>query len=238
MSRSCPANAIVAFAVASVVATLTACATPRMPHFATSSAASASASTLDLAALLRDGEVSVKNRAASLERDGDRVVLRLDERPGAGVLWLPVPEFEEGIIEADLRGRDLVQRSFVGLAFGGADDEYEAVYLRPFRFRAPDPVARASSLQYMSLPQYDWKRLRAEYPGRFERALVNPPAATDWVHLRVVMDWTHVRAYVDGDDTPVLDVERIASRTRGRVGLWAGDGSEASFANVRVTRVR
>lgn len=193
---------------------------------------------VNLSALVSNGSIHAVNRTATIEQEATRVVLRLDERPDAGIAWLPIKEFEEGTIEADVRGRDLAQRSFVGLAFGGSRDGYEAVYLRPFLFRAADPVARASSLQYMALPTYDWKRLRTEYPGRFERALLNPPAPTDWVHLRVAIDFLHVRAYVDGAPTPVLDVERIPANTRGRVGLWVGDGSDAAFANVRVVRGR
>lgn len=193
---------------------------------------------VDLAALAANGSIRAVNRAATIEHEGERVVLRLDERKDAGIAWLPIKGFHDGMIEADIRGRDLAQRSFVGLAFGGNNDRYEAVYLRPFLFRAADSKARASSLQYMALPDYDWKRLRTEFPGRFERALPNPPAATDWVHLRVVVDFLHVRAYVNGDATPVLDVERIPADPKGAVGLWAGDGSDASFANVRVVLIR
>jgi hypothetical protein len=193
---------------------------------------------IDLTALVSSGSARVMNRTATIEHEANRVVLRLDERPDAGIAWLPIKEFEEGTIEADVRGRDLAQRSFVGLAFGGNRDGYEAVYLRPFLFRAADSVARASSLQYMAPPAYDWKRLRTQYPGRFERALPNPPAATDWVHLRVVIDYLRVRAFIDGASTPVLDVERIPANLRGRVGLWVGDGSDAAFANVRVIRAR
>ena len=202
------------------------------------SPADTAAPFVDLAAILSNGSAHVVNRTATIEHDAGRVVLRLDERKDAGIAWLPIKEFEEGTIEADVRGRDLAQRSFVGLAFGGNREGYEAVYLRPFLFRATDSVARASSLQYMALPTYDWKRLRTEYPGRFERALPNPPAPTDWVHLRVTVDFAHVRAYIDRAPTPVLDVERIPTNTRGRVGLWAGDGSDGEFANVGVIRAR
>jgi len=235
---------VVATALVPVALSITACAPSFAAmrsvdrHLGARSPADSAAPFVDIAALLGNESVHVVNRTATTEHDAERVVLRLDERPGAGIAWLPIKEFEEGVIEADVRGRDLAQRSFVGLAFGGNREGYEAVYLRPFLFRAADSVARASSLQYMSLPAYDWKRLRTEYPGRFERALPNPPAPTDWVHLRVAVDWLHVRAYIDGAGTPVLDVERIPVNPRGRVGLWAGDGSDAAFANVRVTRVR
>ena len=207
-------------------------------RFGVGSPADTASPFVDLAALVSNGSVCVVNRTATIEQDAGRVVLRLDEHADAGIAWLPIEEFEEGTIEADVRGRDLAQRSFVGLAFGGNGKGYEAVYLRPFLFRTADTVARASSLQYMALPAYDWKRLRTEYPGRFERALPNPPAPTDWVHLRVAVDFAHVRAYIDGAPTPVLDVERISTDYRGRVGLWAGDGSDAAFANVRVIRTR
>jgi len=57
-----------------------------------------------------------------------------------------------------VRGKDLFQQSFVGLAFHGKDDNtYEAVYLRPFNVRSDDPVRRDHAVQYMSVPDFDWR---------------------------------------------------------------------------------
>jgi hypothetical protein len=41
-------------------------------------------------------------------------------------------KFTEGTIEFDARGRDVLQKSFIGVAFHGEDnDTYETVYFRP-----------------------------------------------------------------------------------------------------------
>jgi len=44
--------------------------------------------------------------------------------------------FKEGIIDIDLRGKDVFLQSFLGIAFDVTDNNhYEAVYFRPFNFR-------------------------------------------------------------------------------------------------------
>src|SRR5262245_57680680 len=76
-------------------------------RFGVASPADTASPFVDLAALVNNGSVRVVNRAATIEHDAGRVVLRLDERTDAGIAWLPIKEFEEGTIEADVRGRDV-----------------------------------------------------------------------------------------------------------------------------------
>jgi ubiquinone/menaquinone biosynthesis C-methylase UbiE len=81
------------------------------------------------------------NRGATAIVDGFRKAVRFDERPGNGIAWLEGSKFTEGTIEFDVRGKDVPQRSFVGIVFNGTDDEtWDAVYFRPFNFKNPDPV--------------------------------------------------------------------------------------------------
>ncbi|PYR01223.1 MAG: hypothetical protein DMF97_08120, partial [Acidobacteria bacterium] len=61
------------------------------------------------------------NRGASRLVDGARKGVRLSEGPGEGVAFLPGIEFANGTIEFDVRGRDVAQQSFVGVAFHGVD---------------------------------------------------------------------------------------------------------------------
>jgi hypothetical protein len=56
------------------------------------------------------------------------------------VAWLDGVELATGTLEVDVRGKDVLQQSFLGLAFAGVNDStFEAVYLRPFNFRAREP---------------------------------------------------------------------------------------------------
>lgn len=62
-------------------------------------------------------------------------------------------------------------KSFVGIAFHRRDDStYDAVYLRPFNFRATDPTRHMHAVQFISVPDYDWPRLRQDSPEEFEDA--------------------------------------------------------------------
>ena len=182
--------------------------------------------------------VTVYNRRVAPLIDGARIGVQLDSAPGHGVAWLAdVSDFATGTIEADIRGKDVLQRSFVGIAFAGVNDStYELVYLRPFNFRAADSTRRAHAIQYVADPDHPWPRLRRESPGRYESSLTPALDPDAWVRLRLVVAPSAVSAYVNGAATPSLVVERLRPRARGRVGLWVGTQSDGHFANVRVTR--
>ena len=104
-------------------------------------------------------DVKVVNRAVTASDKDGKPALRLDERPGDGLAEWPDVEFSDGTIEFDVRGKDVFQQSFVGIAFHGAGGAFDAVYLRPFNFRASDPMRRSHALQYVSLPAYDWEKI-------------------------------------------------------------------------------
>lgn len=201
-------------------------------------ATTAAAQSVDLAALASRGGLRAVNRAFTLVdagAPGGARYVRLAERTDAGIVWLDGVEVAEGTIELDVRGRDVLQRSFLGVAFHGVNDgTFDAVYLRPFNFRAADSTRHAHAVQYISLPGHDWSRLRQERPGEFERAVEPPPAPDAWVHLRVELRGSRVRVWVGDGDAPDLEVERLSAQGRGRVGLWAGAGSPGDFANLRV----
>ena len=60
----------------------------------------------------------------------------------------------------DIRGKDVMQQSFVGVAFHGVNNEtLDAVYFRPFNFRSDDPVRKVHAVQYISHPNYPWHRI-------------------------------------------------------------------------------
>src|SRR5512142_1151173 len=91
----------------------------------------------------------VHNRHAVLFTEGNRAALRFDEQMGDGLAWWPEIKFSNGAIEFDVRGKDVFQRSFVGIAFHGVDEKtFDAVYFRPFNFRAADPARKNHAVQY------------------------------------------------------------------------------------------
>jgi hypothetical protein len=175
------------------------------------------------------------NRGATAVVDGARQAVRIDERPGNGIAWLEASRFVEGTIDLDIRGKDVPQRSFVGIVFNGTDDEtWDAVYFRPFNFRSPDPASAGHSVQYVSHPDFTWQRLRAERPDQFEKPVRPAPDPNGWFHARVVVTASRVRVYVNGAAEPCLDVEKLGNRGPGRVGLFVGNNSGGDFADLRI----
>lgn len=196
--------------------------------------ASASAQRVDLGGVSKWPAV---NRTVMAVRSGDTTIARFDEAPGAGVAISPITGFRDGDIDVDMRGRDVLQRSFVGVVFHYANDStFETVWLRPFNFRADDTTRHGHSVQFASYPTFTWQRLRAEHPGKFESALNPPPKADDWVHLHVEVRGAHVSALVNGKK--VIDVESPAPRPAGGLGLWVGDQSNGDFANLVVRKLK
>jgi len=194
---------------------------------------------IDLAQRLAAGTLKVVNREATALQESPGAV-HVTAKPGAGLVWVDGSDFADGTLELDIRGRDVVQQSFVGIAFHGKDDTtYEAVYLRPFNFRAEDPVRHQHAVQYIASPDYDWPRLRKEFPEEFENPVEASVSPTDWVPLRIVVAAKTVRIYVGrGVTTPTLEVRKLGTLQTGRIGLWVGNTSDGDFANLRVTPMK
>jgi len=192
--------------------------------------------TFDLSLLAAGKKWAVYNRAVTVLKDEQNKGVYLDEKPGQGVAWLPSFEIGDGVIEVDLKGRNEPGRSFVGLAFHGINAEnYEAVYLRPFNFRAESETRRSHSTQYVLVPSHEWHRLRTENPGQYEAAIVPPPSSEAWIHLRLELDGPTVRVFLDNASEPALVVDRIGTEEKGWIGLWVGHNSDGMFANLKVS---
>jgi hypothetical protein len=209
----------------------------RMPLSAEPSQ-SAALQQIDLAERLAAGKLRAVNRdVATLP--GSRRGVHVTEKAGPGVVWIEGSDFAQGTIEVDVRGRDVLQQSFVGVAFHRRDDNtYDAVYLRPFNFRADDPVRRQNAVQYIAVPEYDWPRLRKEFPSEFETPVDPSVAPTEWVPLRVVVKGRTVQVYVGAVKSPTLEVRKLGSHDRGLIGLWVGNNSDGDFANLRITPMK
>jgi hypothetical protein len=190
----------------------------------------------DLANLAESKGLKVFNRSASSFSDGAKRGMRLGENPGDGVAYLPGTEFANGTIELDVKGKDVQQQSFVGVAFHGVDGStYDAVYFRPFNFRAEDPARRRRAVQYISHPTYTWQKLRGEQPGKYEQAVNPVPDPSAWFHVRIVVASPKVSVFVSDAKEPCLVVNQLSDRKKGLLGLWVGNNSAGDFANLKVT---
>ncbi|WP_321477206.1 family 16 glycoside hydrolase [uncultured Paludibaculum sp.] len=160
---------------------------------------------------------------------------------GGGIVVLPATEFQDGAIEVEVAGKPRAgavadARGFVGVAFRVAADpaKYECFYIRPTNGRADDQLRRNHSAQYISMPEYEWSRLRKESPGLYESYVDLVPG--EWTKMKVEVRGTKARLYVNDAPQPVLVVNDLKhGNGKGAVALWIGLGTEAYFANLRLS---
>jgi hypothetical protein len=161
--------------------------------------------------------------------------IQISESKKEGIIWLPIKEFKNGIVQVEMRGKDVLQQSFVGIIFHGLNDStYDAVYCRPFNFLAKDSVRRIHSIQYISHPVFTWKKLRDEQNAIFEKEIINPPDPNGWFTMKLVIDKNIVKAYINKSELPSLIVEKLSDHATGKVGLFTGDGSGGDFKTLRI----
>ena len=189
----------------------------------------------DLAALAEGKGLKVFNRSLSVLNDGARKGARLSESPGDGVAYLEGIEFTNGVIEIDIRGKDVQQQSFVGVAFHGLDEKtYDAIYFRPFNFKTEDQARRLRAVQYISHPTYTWQKLRTEQPGKYEKPVNPVPDPNGWFYARIVVASPKVSVFVNDAKEPSLVVDQLSDRKKGLVGLWVGNASGGDFASFKI----
>jgi hypothetical protein len=163
--------------------------------------------------------------------DGDKKGISM-----SGIAWLKDVRFSTGTIEIDLRGKDVMQQSFIGIAFHGVDTTtHDVVYFRPFNFRSADPVRKIHAVQYVSHPDFPWHKLREQRNGIYEKGIDPPPSATEWFHARIVVDNTQIKVFVNNASTPSLTVDKLNSRNDGLIGVW-NEGLNGDFANLTISK--
>jgi len=192
----------------------------------------------DLARIFKSGSLKTFNRTATLVVLGDKKnVIHLDEKPDAGVAWLSEIEFSDGTIEFDLKGRNVPQKSFVGIAFHGVDDKtYDGIYFRPFNFKAEEIERKNHSVQYISLPANDWPKLRKEHPNAYEKPVNPVPEPDEWFHAKIMIEGKEVRVFVNDSKEPSLVIQQLSSQKTGKIGFWVGSESSGDFANFKISK--
>jgi hypothetical protein len=189
----------------------------------------------DLAALAAGKGLTVFNRSATAVSDGARKGIHLNESPGDGVAYVAGVEFADGTIELDVKGKDVQQQSFVGVAFQGVDGTtYDAIYFRPFNFKTDDPARRLRAVQYIAHPTHTWQKLRTEQPGKYEQPVNPVPDPNGWFRARIVVASPKVSVFVGDAKEPSLVVTQLSDRKKGLVGPWVGNTSAGDFANFKI----
>jgi hypothetical protein len=110
------------------------------------------------------------------------------------------------------------------------------VYFRPFNFRAENPENASHAAQYISHPQWTWRKLRSEKTGQYEKPIAPPPDGDAWFRAKIVVAGRKVSVFVNDAPRPSLEVERLSDQTEGKIAIWGGDAGDGGyFANLRVT---
>jgi hypothetical protein len=190
----------------------------------------------DLTKIADGKDWKVAGRKVTVVKDGNRQAIQFNEAAGQGLAWLEGVEFNNGVIEFDVKGKDELQKSFVGVAFRVVDETtHDAVYFRPFNFKSEDPIRRVHAVQYVSHPTFTWQKLRSERNGQYEKAVQPVPDPNGWFHARIVVAKPKVSVYLNDAKEPSLVVEELSERKGGKVGFWVGEGSGGAFANLKIT---
>jgi len=178
----------------------------------------------------------VVNRDISITQSDDKKnVVHLNGVPNDGMAWINDLKFEKGIIEFDAKGKNVMQQSFIGIAFHGLNDtSFDAVYFRPFNFQSSDAARKSHSVQYVSLPRFDWSVLREKYPGKYENSLTDNISADSWFHAKIIIDTDKIEVFVNNNPQPSLSVKPLNDYTTGKIGFWVGNNSDGDFANLEI----
>lgn len=193
---------------------------------------------------LRDtvGLIAPKVNAQAVQYRGrDAVRITMDGEDHEGLAILPGTDFQDGVIEADIALKPSVPPGirypgFVGIAFRVRSDasHYDLFYLRPGNSDAPDQAKRNHAVQYTSAPDYDWYRLRREWPSVYESHA--QLAFETWTKVRIVVAGRSAKLYLNGAVKPSLIVDGLKGEDlHGAIGLWGYTDEEAYFSNIRIT---
>jgi hypothetical protein len=178
-------------------------------------------------------------RAVHLVRRDDQAPMTSNQT-GESLAILAGTDFQDGTIEAEVAGMPAAgapadARGFIGIAFRVAKHgtKFECFYLRPTNGRAEDQLRRNHSVQYISAPDYSWKKLRTENPGEYESYA--DMEAGMWTKIKIEVAGTKARLYVNGASQPCLIVNDLKlGESRGQIALWTTVETEGYFSNLTV----
>jgi hypothetical protein len=194
---------------------------------------------------LRDttGLIAKNVDVKAVEYKGRKAVLVTNTSNSDGFALLPGTDFQDGTIEADFALKittppGVRMPGFVGIAFRARPDasHYELFYMRPGNSHSEDQAMRNHSVQYVSIPGFDWDQLRRRWPFVYESYV--PMQLETWTKVRIEVHGRVAKLYLNGSEEPSLVVNGLKGEDlHGGVALWGYQGEEAYFSNVRITNV-
>lgn len=150
-------------------------------------------------------------------------------------------DFGNGTIKVRMLSRLLPDapefaRGFIGIVFRVKEDnsEFESFYLRPTNSNTDDPVRRSHGCQYFSYPGYTFAYFREFVITEYEAPIHN--GLDEWVELRAVIQDDKASFYLNGEEEPVLTVDKMkhGKNARGSVGFFSEIGTEAFFKDLQI----
>ena len=185
--------------------------------------------------------VLVNVKADAVEYKGRKAVRLTNDTQKDGFALLRGTDFQDGTIEGDIALKittppGVRMPGFVGIAFRARPDasRYELFYVRPGNSSSDDQEMRNHSVQYVSEPNFDWYKLRQEWPWVYE-AYADLRTET-WTKVRIEVKGRSAKLYLNGSEQPSLVVDGLKGEDlRGGVALWGYQGEEAYFSNVQIT---
>ena len=185
--------------------------------------------------------VLVNVKANAVEYRGRKAVRLTKDTEKDGFALLRDTDFQDGTVEANIALKitappGVRMPGFVGIAFRARPDAswYELFYLRPGNSRSDDQAMRNHSVQYVSLPDFDWYKLRRKWPWVYESYADLQPET--WTKVRIEVRGRSAKLYLNGSENPSLVVDGLKGQDlRGGVALWSYQGEEAYFSDVRIT---
>ena len=84
------------------------------------------------------------------------------------------------------------------------------------------------------MPEYEWSRLRKEARGQYESYADLIPG--EWTKIKIEVSGVKARLYVNKSPEPALIVNDLKhGDSKGTVALWIGMGTEAYFADLKLS---
>jgi hypothetical protein len=185
----------------------------------------------------------VNVKAEAVEYEGRKCVLVTNNSGKDGFALLRgTQDFQDGSIEADVAVKISVpppkfrMPGFVGIGFRARADAstYELFYWRSGNSVSDDQAQRNHSVQYVSIPDFDWYDLRYDWPEIYEAYA--PLKLGAWTKVRIEVQGRVAKLFLNGSKSPSLVVDPLLGQDlRGGVALWGYQNEDAYFSNVRIT---
>ena len=86
------------------------------------------------------------------------------------------------------------------------------------------------------MPEYEWDKLREAFPGKYENKVNPVPNGDEWFHCKITVKDKVISVYVNNSTKPSLVVNKLTNSSKGKIGLWVENGSDASFANLEIRK--